>query len=67
MFNKELFNEAVEKSGLTRRFIVKSLGIAYDSFYKKTTGVLEWKLNEVRKLKDILGLSFQDIEAIFFD
>lgn len=66
MFNTELFNEAVERSGLTRRYIVKELGISYDSFYKKSIGALDWKLTEIQKLKETLGLSYRDVKTIFF-
>lgn len=66
MFDRERFNEAVEKSGLKKRFIAKQIGIAYPTFLKKTDGTVMWKVDEALNVSKVLRISKSERDAIFF-
>lgn len=66
MYRQDLLEQAIEKSGLRRRYIVKELGISYASFSGKLYGKVEWKTPEVHKLCKVLRISKSDMIRIFF-
>ena len=66
VYRQDLLEEAIEKSGLRRRYIVEKMGIAYASFSNKLNGKLEWKTQEVNRLCKILSLNKTDMFRIFF-
>ena len=66
VYRRELLEQAIEKSGYRRRFIVEQMGIAYASFSNKLNGKLEWKTQEVNKLCKLLGINKTDMFRIFF-
>lgn len=66
MFRADVFDEKMKRSGLKKRFIAKQLGIAYDSFLKKTAGTVAWKVDEAKKVSEILHLNRFERDNIFF-
>ncbi|MFQ9545728.1 MAG: helix-turn-helix transcriptional regulator [Clostridium sp.] len=55
------------KNGFTQKDLAKALKIDVTSYSKRETGIVEFKLNEVIHLKEILNLTPKSIDEIFFD
>lgn len=66
MFNKDRFELVMLKSGLKKKFIANQMGMAYDTFLKKTNGLIEWKVSEALKVSNILRISKGERDSIFF-
>lgn len=57
MVNTELLNEKIEQSGLKPQFIIETLGITPNSFYRKKNNQIPFKAAEVYVLCDLLHIS----------
>lgn len=66
MFDKAKFADTVNRSGLKKRHIAKELGMAYDTFLKKCSGVVEWKVDEALGVSRVLRMSKGERDSIFF-
>ena len=66
MFRADVFDEKMKKSGLKKRFIAGKLGMAYDTFLKKTAGTVQWKVDEAKDVAEILHLNRFERDNIFF-
>ena len=66
MFDKNRFAAALERSGLKKRYLASQMNMAYDTFVKKTNGVVEWKVSEVLGVSRLLRISRSERDAIFF-
>ncbi len=58
---------AVARSGKTNRELAKSLGLSETAFYNKVGGQTQFKNSEIKKLAELLGLSLEAVNVIFFD
>lgn len=56
MVDKELFDEAINESGLSINQICSALGVSRSAFFRKRTGESEFTWSEIDKLVNILGL-----------
>lgn len=63
--NKKLLDDAISKSGYTKKHIAQRLGITTTSFYNKRMGLREFTVAEMVKLCDALNISPKDRELIF--
>ncbi len=43
----------------------KKIGISKSGFYKKMRGDTEWTCEEMKKIKETLGLSLEELNKIF--
>ena len=66
MYNKELFNELLDRSGLKKRHVAKEIGIGYDTFLKKSNGTVEWKIAEAEACVRVLHMTRRERDAVFF-
>lgn len=66
MTNTGLLREKIDASGYKIAFVASQCDLTYQGFLKKMKGQTEFKVNEVQKLKDLLDLSSQDANEIFF-
>ena len=66
MTNTELLNEYIDKSGYKRAFIAKALGITAYGLALKINNKSEFKASEMTILCELLNISTEDKEAIFF-
>lgn len=64
--NQTEFKVAQIRAGLTREDIAKILGLNSATIYRKINGESDFTLNELKKLKKILGLTNNDVDRIFF-
>lgn len=63
---KELQVEII-RNGKTNQEMIERTGMSAQSFYNKMQGKTEFKNSEILNISKILGLSFDQINTIFFD
>lgn len=66
MFNTSLLKSKIERSGLKKNHIAKMLGMSAYGLYKKIEGKNEFKVSEIKSITDILHLSAEERDEIFF-
>lgn len=66
MTNTTLLREKIDESGYKLRFIAKQIGITYAGFLKKINNETEFKASEIQGLKDLLNLTDEERDKIFF-
>lgn len=66
MTDVELLQKVLDESGFRMDFVAKKMGLTYQGFRNKVTGKSEFKTREVTKLCDILGLTSEMRDRIFF-
>lgn len=64
--NYDLLKETINKTGRTLTFVAQELGIERASLYNKLEGKTEFKISEIRKITDLLNLSTDERDSIFF-
>jgi len=66
MTNTGLLREKIDASGYKLAYVASQCNLSYQGFLKKMKGQTEFKVNEVQALKELLDLSSQDANEIFF-
>lgn len=66
MYQREKMEEAIKASGLRKRYIAEKICMGYDTMLAKISGRQEWKISEVQKLGDLIGITDDQRNAIFF-
>lgn len=66
MANRKRLAEIIQSKGLKLEFVAKSIGISVGSMSNKMNGKTDFKLPEVQKLMELLGLSISEAYDIFF-
>lgn len=66
MTNSLMFEMAILKAQVTKSDIADALGISRVSLTRKINNVTEFKASEISLLKNILKLSDQERDKIFF-
>ena len=66
MTNTALLREKIDESGYKLRFIAKQIGITYQGFLKKINNESEFKASEIKGLQDLLNLTDETRDKIFF-
>lgn len=66
MPNTQLLDERIEQSGLKVGFITEKLGLSRNGFDKKKKGKTPFRAAEIYVLCDLLKLSEEDRQDIFF-
>lgn len=66
MTNSLMFEMAILKAQITKSDIADALGISRVSLTRKINNVTEFKASEISLLKNILKLSDQERDKIFF-
>ena len=64
--NCQVLNEKIEESRLSKNTIAEELGLTRQGLYNKLTGIREFKGSEIKKLIQMLGLTEQEQQIIFF-
>lgn len=67
MINSIMLIERIEAKGLKRTAIASRLGITVLSLRRKINGESEFRVSEVIDMVKLLGLTREDMYAIFFD
>lgn len=66
MTNTDLFRKTVEKRGLKYRFLAETIGITTQGLQNKIENRTEFKAGEIIKLSEVMHLSNEEKDAIFF-
>ena len=66
MTDVEELNKAISKSGIAITAIARKLGITREGLYKKLRNETEFKASEIICMQDILRLSNEMRDKIFF-
>lgn len=66
MTNTSLLERYIDESGYKKSFIAKQMGISAYTLAMKINNESEFKANEISVLCDLLKISADDKEAIFF-
>lgn len=66
MTNTKTLWEEIDKCGYKLRFVAKKVGVSYQGFLNKARNKSEFKASEIQGLCDLLHLSAQQKEEIFF-
>lgn len=64
--DKEALKTRVEETGIPKTVIAKKIGITTRALHDKLEGATEFKASEIGSISAILGLTPDDINAIFF-
>lgn len=64
--NNSLLYSKINSSKLSKSYIAESLGLTRQGLYNKLSGEREFKGSEIKKISDLLNLSEQEREDIFF-
>lgn len=67
MMKSNLLKSERVKLGITQKKVCEKLKIDVSTYSKKENGVIEFKASEIRALKNILKLTPEKIDDIFFD
>ena len=66
MTDKQALFKAIERKGFFKKHIAFALNISYQSFLNKVNGRSEFTASEIEKIKNVLGLTDIERNAIFF-
>lgn len=66
MLHNETLNRKIRDAGLTRRQFAAKLGLTYAGYQARIRRGSEFKASEIYAIRDILGLSAEDVTRIFF-
>lgn len=66
MTNTIVLREKIKATGLKYNFIAPQLGLTPMGLQKKIENDTEFKASEIKNLADLLGLSAEERDAIFF-
>ncbi|MBR3238809.1 MAG: toxin-antitoxin system, antitoxin component, Xre family protein [Oscillospiraceae bacterium] len=66
MTNTRLLEQKIKDSGLKLTYIADRLGVVWITLRRKLDGESEFKQSEIVVLKDLLHLTDEDVNAIFF-
>ena len=66
MTNTKMLNDAIEQSGLRMNYIAKKVGLTYQGLRNKIEGKREFKAGEIAALSDVLRLTSETRDQIFF-
>lgn len=64
--NCEMLTAKIEASGHSKSEIAEALGITRQGLYNKLSGDNEFKSSEIRRLSEILSLTPEERDLIFF-
>lgn len=66
MVNVDLLKNTIKEQGIRNLFIADKMGLSPEGFYKKLRGESEFKVSEVSCLTEVLRLTEEQRNAIFF-
>lgn len=67
MENRNLLEARLKEKNITKEDLSKGLGMSYTSLQQRVKGRTDFKLGEIKKIKQILGLTKDQTAEIFFN
>lgn len=66
MTNTTLLRRKIDELGYKLIFLAEKCGLTYQGFMKKVNNETEFKASEIQTLKELLNLTTEEVNAIFF-
>ena len=66
MTNQTLLRRKIDESGYKLRFVASQAGLTYQGFLYKVKGVHDFTAPEICKISELLKLTLEEKEQIFF-
>lgn len=66
MTNTTLLRQKIDESGYKLQFLAKKCGLTYYGLMKKVNNETEFKASEIKVLKELLKLTNEEANKIFF-
>ena len=66
MVNTEMLRERIRSSGYKLGYVAEKCGLSYAGLHNKLCNGGEFRVKELKALKDLLGLTDEDMGDIFF-
>ncbi len=66
MTNSSQLKAKIDESGFKLRFVAQKLGLSYQGFQNKLMGKSDFKASEIVALRQLLQLSIEEEQSIFF-
>jgi len=66
MVDTNKLKQKIKEKGLKFGYLAQLLGISENTFTKKMKGIVDFKATELKILRDVLELSWDEVDAIFF-
>lgn len=66
MTDTKRLKDRIDQSGLKLQWIAEQLGLTRFGLYKKLSGESDFRQQEIARLSEILELSAEDRDALFF-
>ncbi len=67
MTNTIMLEEKIANSGYRKRYIAERIGLSYQGFLNKIRNKSEFKAPEIKTLCELLDISSDEKEVIFFN
>ena len=67
MTNTTLLKQKIDASGYKVIYLAERVGLTPQGFYKKLKDGSEWTFSQVMVLKELLHLSKEEVDRIFFN
>lgn len=61
------FRVALARKRMSNRELAAQIGISEQALYNKANGITEFKNSEIKKTAELLHLSMQEVNNIFFN
>lgn len=66
MVNTNLFKAALVRNGMNTQDLAERIGMLRQSLSYRINNIVEFRISEVEKISQILGLSLEEKNLIFF-
>ena len=66
MFDRNKLKAKIVENGFTIEQVAQKLGINYATLYRKMASETEFTRNEIAMLKEVLHLTINEVDVIFF-
>ena len=66
MTDEKLLRAKIDEHGLKLRFVAAKCGLFYQGFLNKITNQSEFTVPEIQALRELLNLSRDEVDEIFF-
>ena len=66
MTDTKRLNELIRTAGLKKSYIAKEMGLSVKGLWMKITNRTDFKSGEIKKLAELLGMTNEIRDAIFF-
>lgn len=64
--NNRVLKAKMYECGYNDQKIAEAIGIDVSTFYRKKSGLSDFTREEIKRIKDTLDLSLDDVDRIFF-